>query len=68
VDGIEQRHAAELVVIRLNIQEPVAKLVGEQYRFQYTPTFIFFDSQGEELWRQVGSIDPDQVSRSLQTP
>ncbi|MGD8554008.1 MAG: thioredoxin family protein [Anaerolineales bacterium] len=68
MDGIEQRHAAELVVIRLNIQEPVGKLVGERYRFQYTPTFIFFDSQGEELWRQVGSIDPDQVSRSLQTP
>ena len=35
------------------------------YGFQYTPTFIFFDAQGKEVWRTVGSFDPQKVRDSL---
>jgi thioredoxin-related protein len=31
----------------------------------FTPTFVLFDAQGLELWRVIGSIDPDQVRQSM---
>lgn len=35
------------------------------YNFEFTPTFIFFDAQGNEVWRQVGEFDPQLVRNSL---
>ena len=35
------------------------------YNFEYTPTFIYFDSQGKELWRTVGEFDPQKVRDTL---
>ncbi len=67
MDGIESEHDDELIVIRLNIQEPVGKAVAERFDFRYTPTFVFIDAEGAELWRQVGAIDPQEVKRSLES-
>lgn len=55
----------QLHIIRVNIQETVGKELGSVYGFQATPTFIFFDSQGNELWRQIGNFDPQMVRDSL---
>lgn len=66
MDGIEREHEDELIVIHLNIQEPVGKAVGERFDFRYTPTFVFLDAAGNELWRQVGAIDPQDIERSLE--
>ena len=35
------------------------------YDFEFTPTFIYFDAQGNELWRMVGEFDPQRVRDSL---
>jgi len=66
VDGIEREHEDELIVIHLNIQEPVGKAVAERFDFKYTPTFVFINAAGSELWRQVGAIDPQEIERSLE--
>jgi thiol-disulfide isomerase/thioredoxin len=66
VDALEEELGKRLHIIRLNVQEPVGRELAQLYRFQYTPTFIFFDSQGNELWRSVGALDPQQVRQSLQ--
>jgi thioredoxin-related protein len=68
VDGIETKHAEELIVIRLNIQDPVGRTIAERFDFRFTPTFVFIDAAGNEIWRQVGSIDPQAVERSLEAP
>ncbi len=52
-------------VIRLNIQEPVGMELAPVYGFEYTPTFIFFDAQGNELWRTVGLFDEQKVRDSV---
>ena len=65
VDELENELRDELVVIRLNIQEDVGKELAPVYGFEYTPTFIFFDSGGNELWREVGSLDTQHVRDSL---
>lgn len=54
-----------LHIIRLNIQEDVGKELAHAYNFQFTPTFIFFDAQGNELWRTIGEFDPQKVRDAL---
>ena len=66
MDGIEREHESTLTVIRLNIQEHVGRTVGERFDFRFTPTFVFIDAAGNELWRQVGAIDPKEVTRTLE--
>ena len=65
VDGLEQELEGQLVFIRLNIQETVGRELAPVYGFQATPTFIFFDAQGNELWRQVGDLDVERVRQSI---
>jgi thioredoxin-related protein len=65
VDGIEKEFENRLIIIRLNIQEKVGRELAPRYGFQYTPTFIFFDSKGNEVWREVGSLDVERVRRSV---
>lgn len=65
VDGLEQELTGQLIFIRLNIQETVGRELAPVYGFQVTPTFIFFDAQGNELWRQVGGLDVERVRDSI---
>lgn len=64
VDGLEQELEGQLLIIRLNIQESVGRELAPVYGFEYTPTFIFFDAQGNELWREVGSLDVKRARES----
>jgi thiol-disulfide isomerase/thioredoxin len=66
VDKVETEYSNQLKVIRLNVQDPVGRELARSYDFQFTPTFIFFNGQGDELWRQIGSLNPDRVRESLQ--
>lgn len=54
-----------LHIVRLNVQETVGRELAPVYGFEFTPTFIFFDAQGNELWRTIGSFDPQLVRDSL---
>lgn len=65
VDGLEGELGDRVHFIRLNIQESVGRELAPVYGFEYTPTFIFFDSQGHEVWRVIGSFDPQKVRDSL---
>ncbi|MFN2153294.1 MAG: thioredoxin family protein [Anaerolineales bacterium] len=65
VDELESEFAGKLEVIRLNVQSSVGRELAGQYDFRYTPTFIFFDAQGNELWRAVGQLKPEQVRAAM---
>ncbi|MDD2921184.1 MAG: hypothetical protein PHQ36_02765 [Anaerolineales bacterium] len=65
MDGLEQELGDRVIFIRLNIQEQVGMELAPVYKFTFTPTFIFFDAQGNEVWRQIGSFDPQAVRDSL---
>jgi thioredoxin 1 len=66
VDGIERDYAGRLKVIRINLQQVGAQLLAAKYGCRYTPTFFFFNAQGQQLWRTIGAIDPAEVGRSLE--
>ena len=52
----------------LNVQDPVGRELAPVYDFEYTPTFIFFNAKGAELWRTIGEIDPQRVRASVDLP
>ena len=66
VDELEQELGDRLHFIRLNIQEEVGRELAPIYGFEFTPTFIFFDANGQELWRQVGGLDTQRVRDSVE--
>jgi thioredoxin-related protein len=65
VDGIETQYKDRLVVIRVDIQSASGRILAPLYSFQYTPTFIFFDPHGKELWRSIGQLDTAKVAGFL---
>jgi thioredoxin-related protein len=65
VDELENELGDQVLFIRLNIQEEVGRELAPLYGFEFTPTFIYFDGNGVELWREVGSLDTQRVRDSL---
>ena len=68
MDGLETELGSKLHILRLNIQDQVGRELAPVYNFEYTPTYIFFDAQGREIWRTVGEIDPARVRSSVTAP
>jgi hypothetical protein len=65
VDGIEAEFQEELDVIRLDVQKPESRPFMRQFDFQYTPTFILLDGEGNERWRKLGAIDHASLRSAL---
>jgi thioredoxin-related protein len=66
VDELEKELGNQILFIRLNIQENVGRELAPVYNFEFTPTFIYLDGGGNELWRAVGGLDPQRVRDSLE--
>ena len=66
MDELENELGDEITFIRLNIQEEVGRELAPVYDFEFTPTFIYFDEQGNEVWREVGNLDTQRVRDSLE--
>ncbi len=65
MDGIEQEMGDKLLVLHVNVQEQAGRELASIYDLEYTPTFIFFNAKGNEVWRTIGEIDPQRVRTSL---
>ncbi|MFN2222421.1 MAG: thioredoxin family protein [Chloroflexota bacterium] len=61
VNGLEREWAGSVQVIQINIQDRANRAMVERLGARFTPTFVLFDAAGEEVWRSVGSINPDEV-------
>ncbi len=68
MDGLEAELGNQIQILRLNLQSDLGRELAPVYGFEFTPTFIYFDSQGNEIWRSVGSLDTQKVRDSLTSP
>jgi thioredoxin-related protein len=68
VDAVEREFGERLEVIRLNVQDPTGRELAQAYGFEFTPTFILFDSAGSEIWRSVYLLDPARIRDHLNPP
>ncbi len=66
VDRLEKEFPDSLHIIRLDIQSATGRALAPDYGFQFTPTFVLFDAEGNELWREVGTLLPEKVRASVQ--
>lgn len=67
VDGLEDEWGADVTVMRLNVHDNGVQPLLNELNFRFTPTFILFDENGEEVWRTNGSIDPEIINAQLAT-
>ncbi len=65
VDSLEAELGSRIHILRLDVQQSVGRELAPVYGFEFTPTFIFFDAEGREVWRQVGGLDAQRVRDSL---
>lgn len=65
MNGLKTEFPEELRVVSVDVQSALGHELVREYG-AFTPTFVFYDEQGTELWRSVGALDADQVRQSLQ--
>jgi thioredoxin 1 len=65
LDALEVDLKDELKIIRLDVASPSGQALGAELRLYATPTFIFFDAEGRELWRRIGTLDPAEVRAAV---
>jgi hypothetical protein len=64
VDELKEEFPLQLQVVSVDVQSSLGRELSRDYG-SFTPTFVFFDSEGEEQWRMVGSLDADKVREEL---
>ena len=57
VDRIERKFEGRIAVRRVDIQSAQGKKLSAQYNIERTPSFIFFNGDGEEMCRAEGRIE-----------
>jgi hypothetical protein len=68
VNGIQEEYKDELVVMKINVQTDVGKEIGMRYGFEFTPSFLLFNADGEILLQTIGLMDTDQIRTALGQP
>jgi len=61
VDAVEEEFSGRMEVLRVDIHTEAGRVIANELDFQYTPTFIFFDETGNELWREVGGLTTTRI-------
>ena len=56
MDRLEVELTDHFLVIRLDVLSDVGKYVRQKYKRGVVPTFIVFDTGGNEVWRHSGSV------------
>ena len=65
MDRLEAELGERLQIIHLNIQDSAGRELAARFNIRLTPTFIMFDSSGNQLWQSVGMLDPNKVYETL---
>jgi thioredoxin 1 len=66
VDRLEEQYSGHLDVVRVDIQSSAGRAIAGEFGVLVTPTFLFFDAQGKEIQRMVGSLDEELIERTLE--
>ncbi len=66
LDRLEQEAGERLQIIRLNIDEEPGRTLMAEYDIVFTPTFVYFDKQGNKLRDSIGILDQARVLYDLE--
>jgi len=65
LDLLEAEFKDELSIVRLDIASAPGKQLSAKLSAHYTPTFILFDADGQEVWRGLGALDVAAVRHAV---
>ncbi len=57
-------YADRLTVVSVDVQSQLGRELAREYG-SFTPTFVFLDADGVEVWRAIGSLNPEDVRQEL---
>jgi cytochrome c-type biogenesis protein len=66
VDGLEEQYGRDFKIVRVDIDTASGKKLAKEHGFIGQPTFILFDSFGQEARRLMGPQDPDVLVREIE--
>ena len=64
MNGLKEEFPGQLQVISVDVQSSLGEELTQEYG-SFTPTFVFFDPKGDELWRMVGTLDAERVRQEF---
>jgi thioredoxin-like negative regulator of GroEL len=65
VDGLEREWQDQVRVVRLNVMARDSRPLVARLAVRAVPTYVLLDSDGREVWRQVGMINAAEARRAL---
>jgi thiol-disulfide isomerase/thioredoxin len=66
VDGLEEKYGDDFPIVRVDIDTSEGKQLARDYGFIGQPTFIMFDSSGEEARRLIGAQFREILEREIE--
>lgn len=66
MDGLQDQYGDEIDFVRINIDTEHGKELARAHGFIGQPTFIFFDSAGEETRRLQGAQSRETLEMEIQ--
>ena len=66
MDGLEEEYRQEFHVVRVDIDTSGGKQLAREHAFIGQPTFILFDSPGEEVRRLMGAQSRELLQQEIE--
>ena len=66
VNGLETELEGKLLVLKVDIHSEAGQVLADEYDGFATPTFIMLNAEGQELWRQIGTLDDERVRDAVE--
>jgi len=67
VNGLEAEYGDRIIFQRLNIDEPDGRRAAKAYRLRGHPTVIIFDTEGKQVWSQLGAQPREIYVRAIES-
>lgn len=68
LEALRRQHGARIAVVDVDLIQQKESSYIQRYRIQLMPTQVFFDDQGRETSRHMGSMSAEQILARLAGP
>jgi hypothetical protein len=65
VNGLRNEWGDDVQVIQIDLHVKENRTFIDRIGFQFTPTFVLFDENSQEIWRASGGLNAAEVRRQL---
>lgn len=65
VNGLRSELGDKVRIVQIDVHRKENRPLIERIGFRFTPTFVLYDEDGQEIWRASGGLNADEVRRQL---